>query len=54
MAYGEDQIQKTEVGQRVKSDYTKRAGGEEERDGKQSKRMPRKIVYFKRHIKSYC
>jgi len=52
-AYGIDQIQKPEVRQRVKSDYMKRVGGEEERDGKQSKRLPRKIVYFKRH-KSYC
>jgi hypothetical protein len=48
-AYGIDQIQKPEVRQRVKSDYMKRVGGEEERDGKQSKRLPRKMVYFKRH-----
>jgi hypothetical protein len=52
-ACGEDQIQKSEVRQRVKRDYMKPNGGEEarererERDGKQSKKMLRKVVYFK-------
>jgi len=47
-AYGEDQIRKPEVRQRMKRGYMKRAGREEERGRKQSKKLPRKVVYFKR------
>lgn len=39
-AYVEDNIQKPEVRQRVKRDYMKR-DGEEERDGKKIKNLPR-------------
>jgi hypothetical protein len=48
--YGEDQIQKPEVKQRVKRDYMKRDGREEERDGKQIKKLPRKVVYLERQV----
>lgn len=50
--YGEDQVQKQEVSQRVERGYMKRDVGEEERDGKQSKKLPRKVVYFKRQASS--
>lgn len=49
-AYGEDKIQKAEVRQRVNRDYMKRDGGEEERDWKRIKKLPRKVIFFKRQI----
>jgi len=40
--------QKPEVRQRVKRGYMKSDLEEEGRDGKQFKKLPRKVVYFKR------